>query len=209
MQAQLVDETDFLTRLRAGRREAQTELFLRHRRWVTRVLYRVLGNDPDIADLVQDVFYQALRGVKHYRGDPRGHEPWLRRITVFVASGLMRKRAVRRRYFTLSVPEQEELIPATVATPEQVESLTRVYAIFDKLPERERVPLTLSLVSDMSPREIADTCGISASTLKRRLIRARARFQTLAAHDPALSARLARASERRVRARPASAARPG
>jgi len=195
MQTSHLEDTDFLRGLRAGRREAQSALFLRHRRSVTRVLHRTLGDDPEVADLVQDVFYHALRGAKHYRGDQRGLEPWLKQITLFVARGLMRRRAVRRRYAGPGSVDHEERAVAPVATPEQVEALARTFAIFDKLPERERVPLTLSLTTTMSRAEIAEACGVSESTLKRRLLRAQARFRTLASSDPVLTARL-RAAER-------------
>jgi RNA polymerase sigma-70 factor (ECF subfamily) len=193
MQAVEVEQGDFVGGLRAGRREAQSELFVQHRRAVTRILHRTLGNDPEVADLVQDVFYHALRGAKRYRGDQQGLEPWLKRIALFVARGLMRKRAVRRRYAGSGSADHEELAVAAVPTPEQLEALSRTFATFERLPEHERLPLMLSLTTPMSRAEMARACGISESTLKRRLIRAQARFQSLAASDPALLSRLCNA----------------
>lgn len=178
------NDAEFLARLREGRRDAQAELFVRHRRLVARVLQRVLGNDPDIADLVQDVFCQAFNSAKNYRGDSPGLTSWIRRIAIFVACGWIRRSAVRRRY--LLPADHHELVPAHVATPEQIEELRRVHAIFAKLPEHERAPLVLSLTSDLPIREIAKLCGTSLSTLQRRLRRARARFHLLVAQDPAL-----------------------
>src|SRR5688500_2280393 len=63
------DDSAFVARLRAGDRVAIGALFDRHADRIERVLYRVLGVDAEIPDLLQDVCVYAMTGIAKYRGD--------------------------------------------------------------------------------------------------------------------------------------------
>jgi len=178
-------EADFLAALRAGERWARTELYRRHAQTVESILIRVLGWNTDIPDLVQEVFVRVLAGLGGFRGDHRSLKPWITRIAVHTARGWIRKRRMLRLVF-LQRTEQSPEIPATVAAPEELESLRRAYRVIDSLPERERIAFTLRFVADMELTEVAEACEVSLATIKRRLASARRRFTLLAAHDPYL-----------------------
>jgi RNA polymerase sigma-70 factor, ECF subfamily len=187
------DEVEFVQALRAGRHDARAELFRRHHDRIAAVLHRILGDDHDLPDLVQEVFVRAISGAHGFRGPSEALESWLVKIAVFTARGLIRRRRVFRRFFSPAPAAVDiaEMATATVATAEQLEAVRRTYILLDKLPANERIALTLQLVDEMSLPQIAEACGVSQSTIKRRLRRAHVRFEALVSADPALRERLA------------------
>src|SRR6478735_9760970 len=79
---------------RDGEARAFTQLYERTREMAWRVLYRVVGNSPDLEDLLQESYLQLLKALKGYRGDART-TTFLHRVCVNV--GLMHLRSKRRR----------------------------------------------------------------------------------------------------------------
>jgi len=87
------DET--LVRLaRGGSRPACEELFQRHRGVAYRVAYRLLGNEQDALDAVQDGLLKAFAGLDDFDGRS-GFRTWLVRIVSNAAIDLGRKRGRR------------------------------------------------------------------------------------------------------------------
>ena len=184
------DDEAFVDSLRAGQRGAKTELYRRYATYIERVLYRVLGWDADIPDVLQEVFLRAIAGADGFRGGFSELKPWLTRIAVFTARGWIRKRTLRK-WLRSKAPEEIPDMPALVASPEETETLRRAYAVIEKLPAKERIPFTLRYLGEMDLLEVADACEVSLATIKRRLERARKRFLHMANRDPYLSEYLA------------------
>ena len=178
------DDSAFVARLRAGDRVAIAALFDRHAERVERVLFRVLGVDHEIPDLLQDVFMHAMTGIAGYRGDDTNLAAWLTQIAVRRARKCIRSRTTRR-LLGLRTPGDLPEAPGS-ENPELQTMLRRTYAVIDKLPARERIPFALRHVDGMRLVEIAEACETSLATTKRRLTAARARFERLAACDPLL-----------------------
>lgn len=176
-------EARFLEALRARDRRAHSELFRRHYQRVVAVLQRVLGTDPELKDLAQEVFLHALKGIVGFRGSPSQLSSWLLGIAVFQARERIRRRQVSRRYIVI-VGDAPEVEAGAAPQAEHLEALRRTYEVLDRMPVEERVALVLRDVERMSFEEIASVCGISLSTAKRRVSRSRERFQKLASRDP-------------------------
>ncbi len=178
------DEAALVEQLRAGNRAAVAALFDRYAEIVERVLVRVLGIDPEIPDLLQDVFMHALLGAARYRGDASSLQAWLTRIAVKRAQKCIRRRTTRR-WLGLAHPiELPE--PAATTDPELQATLARAYAVLERMPVRERVPFALRFLEGMALAEVAEACELSLATTKRRLVRARERFSSLAMRDSIL-----------------------
>jgi RNA polymerase sigma-70 factor (ECF subfamily) len=178
------DDSAFVARLRAGDRVAIGALFDRHADRIERVLYRVLGVDAEIPDLLQDVFVYAMTGIAKYRGDDGNLAAWLTQIAVAVARKCIRRR-VTRRFLGLRTPGELPDWPGT-EDPEMQTVLRRAYAVLERLPARERIPFALRHLEGMQLVEVAEACDTSLATTKRRLSAARVRFERLAARDPLL-----------------------
>jgi RNA polymerase sigma-70 factor (ECF subfamily) len=152
---------------------------------VRRVLTRVLGaGDPDIDDLVQEVFTRALAGA-HRLSFAGALSSWLTSIAVFTGRETIRRRSRWRwLWFTADPPER----PAPQPSAEVSDAARAVYALLDQLPVDERIVFALRAVDGMDVREVAAACKVSVPTVRRRLARAERRFHALAARCESLSA---------------------
>lgn len=178
------DIAALLAGLRAGDRGAQAAFFERYVVDVERILFRLLGPDTELQDLVQESFLQALSSIGSFRGDEGALGPWLRSVAIRTA--LKRVRWRKARWWLGFHPPEDFLdIPASV-DPSVQAALKRAHGVLDRLPPRERVAFVLRFVEGMQLREVASSCGVSLATVKRRLTSARRRFERLAERDPLL-----------------------
>ncbi len=183
--AQFRDDAALLAALQAGEAGATRELYDRHASTVRRVLARVMGADPELPDLLHDTFVQALRSVSSVRDGSR-LRPWLASVAVHTARGRIRRRT-RLSWLGYRAPEQLPVLPSPQADPEVLEALRTTYEVLDKLSTDLRIPFALRFIDQMELTEVAEACGVSLATIKRRLARAEKRFVTLARHEPALA----------------------
>ncbi len=170
--------------LRSGRQSAKAALFDRYGRHVERVLTRVLGPDPDVQDLLQDVFVSALESIDRLE-DPNSLKPWLSRIAVFTARGRIRRR-VRWRFIRNDAFDEVAEVEAHLASAEVSEALRRTYQALKQLPPDERIAFALRFIDGMELTEVAQASGVSLATIKRRLTKAQRRFVDVAKRDPSL-----------------------
>ena len=142
---------------REGDRVAFGTLYERYARLVHGLLLASAERD-DVQDLVQDVFFRALRQL-HTLRDGAAFGGWL--STIARNAARMHHRARRR-----TVPLTDE-IPGP-AEPERGGALgtADVLRALQALPERYREPLVLRLVEDMSGEEIARQTGLSHGTVR-------------------------------------------
>jgi RNA polymerase sigma-70 factor (ECF subfamily) len=173
---------ELVAALKAGEAWAANALAAAYGEHVRRVLFRVLGSgDRDAADLAQETFLRALRGIGQLE-DPRSLKAWLTHVAVFTARGELRR---RRRWRWLPFSEADEGGSAW-AGPELEQAAEAVYRIFDRMPADERIPFALRAMMGLDLAETAAACGMSFSTVRRRLERAERRFFKLAREYEAL-----------------------
>ena len=100
----------------------------------------------------------------------------------------MRKRRLRRHASWETLPDR--LAPHFHADFEARELAQRAVRVLDRLPRRERELLVSYWLGNETAIEIAARTGRSVVTVRRRLSKARTRFEQLARRDPALAPRL-------------------
>ncbi|MEO1336951.1 MAG: RNA polymerase sigma factor, partial [Myxococcota bacterium] len=121
----------YIERLKARDDAALTRLYEDHVTYIDRLLYRVLGPDPNHQDLVQDVFINAIESLIRFRGNESSLRPWLAKIAVHRARRELRYRKVRR-FIGLSPAGELPDLPAT-DNPELQAQLQRAFEIIDRL----------------------------------------------------------------------------
>ncbi len=176
--------SEMLARLQNGDRRTQALFFDKYERDVRRVLVRILGTSPDVADALQDTFVRALRNVTQVK-DALALRGWLLRVAVTVAFDQLRRRQ-RLRWLVFSSDVSVEVAVDSVP-PELRAALRDTYRVLDRLPAEERVVFTLRHIEEMELEEIADACSVSLSTIKRRLAKAELRFKSIAKRQPGLA----------------------
>jgi RNA polymerase sigma-70 factor (ECF subfamily) len=158
----------------------------RHSTHATRVLARILGPEPELADLQHEVFVRALSSMDALK-DPSSVKAWLGGIAANTAKRYLQRRA-RGRWLRFFSPDELPEVEASNVSEDVNEALRATYWALDRLPADERIAFVLRVIDDMELTEIAATCGTSLSTVKRRLARAEAQFLAIASKHPVLSA---------------------
>jgi RNA polymerase sigma-70 factor, ECF subfamily len=139
-----------------------------------RIAFSVLRNPTDAEDAVQEAFLRVLRH-RDTLGEIRDHRVWLIRIVWNIV--LDRKRRAKTRPETDDVSELTRVLPATGLSAEQRAAAAQHHAhvlkCVDKLPAREREVMILSAFEELSSVEIASVLGVTESSVRSRLFRAR------------------------------------
>jgi len=148
-----------------------------------RVAFSVLRNASDAEDAVQEAFVRVLRH-RDTLGEIRDHRVWLIRIVWNVV--LDRKRRAKTRPETDDVSELARVLPANGLSAEQRVSAAQhhahVLACMQELPTKEREVLMLSAFEELSSVEIAAVLGVTESSVRSRLFRARNLMAELLQH---------------------------
>ncbi len=139
-----------------------------------RVAYSVLRNAADAEDAVQETFLRVLRH-RDTLDEVRDQRVWLIRIVWNIV--LDRKRRAKTRPETDDVDELARVLPSAGLSAEQFAAAAQhhahVLSCVDKLPTKERQVLMLSAFEELSSVEIAGVLGITESSVRSRLFRAR------------------------------------
>jgi len=148
------------------------ERIAENQRRVFQIAYSILGNAADAEDVAQEAFLRAyqkfgsLREAEKFRG-------WVNRIVFRLA--LNRQRGYRRR-LTRDTAWQRTEAPTMVdgaKGAEQQVLLERLRREIERLPEKLRSVLQLSLVEEMDAANVGAMLGIPAGTVRSRLHTAR------------------------------------
>jgi RNA polymerase sigma-70 factor (ECF subfamily) len=141
-------------------------LVQRYERHVATIAARLLGrDDQDVDDVVQDVFWIAWRKIDSLT-DMQRARGWLAVVTTRVVRRKLKRRRFRQ-LFHIDHPAAEVFAPG--ASPEELATLKRVYAVLEQLPIGERLAWSLWYLEGEQQATIAEACGCSVATVKRRI----------------------------------------
>ena len=160
---------------RRGDRSACEALFRRHWETSYRVAYRLLGNEQDTLDAVQEALLKAFRSLGDFNGRS-GFKTWLMRIVTNAAldSGRRRRRGPLSGLF-----DDENTGPEPATDDDPAHGLHRQDdAALDRLTPPIRAPFVLFAEAGLSYKEIAETQEIPLGTVMSRLHYARQKLQT-------------------------------
>jgi RNA polymerase sigma-70 factor (ECF subfamily) len=179
-------DEQLLARLTAGEREVLEELFVRHRSLAYRVAYRLLGNEADALDAVQEGFVKALSHLPSFEGRS-SFKTWLLRVVSNAALDLGRQRGRRETLSFDALPpdDREGVQPSAPADPARGLERADLRRLLDRalaeLPEAQRRTFVLHAEAELSYREVAQVLGISIGTVMSRLFYARQKLRAILA----------------------------
>jgi RNA polymerase sigma-70 factor (ECF subfamily) len=154
----------------AGRREAFDVIVERHRRPIYQLCYRFAGNHEDAADLAQDTFLRAFRGLKSFKGQS-SLATWLYRIGVNVSLN----RAASRKPASEPIDAAQHVDADATSPLDDVvrgERAARVRAAIRRLPPKQRATLILRVYHELPHEEIARTLGSTVGAVKANFFHA-------------------------------------
>jgi RNA polymerase sigma-70 factor (ECF subfamily) len=186
--------TELARRATSGDRAAQRELFRQLRGSVHGTLYRVLGSNEYMEDLLQDSFIEIFRSLPHYRGESLLHT-WADRIAARVAFHHLKRKKPRKDKEKAMGPVQLHVVGSPEDHAHHREGLKRLYGLLRRMKAEDHVALALFMVDGRSLEEVAVITGVSLVAAKNRVSRARRKLFDAARKDQLLLGYLAECGE--------------
>jgi len=171
-----------------GERSAQRELFLEQRANVHRALFRILGSNRELEDLLQDAFIEIYRALPSFRGDSTLGR-WCQTIAVRVAYLAIS----RRKPPAVDLALVEELVASDIDVRRHAllrEATRRLYAALDRVEPKQRIAFALAVIDGKSLAEVAEITDSTVFAVKTRVWRARRDLMKRASKDTVLAAYL-------------------
>jgi RNA polymerase sigma-70 factor (ECF subfamily) len=178
-------DEDLAARAAAGDELAFEEIVSRYEGRAYRLACRLLGDDTDALDVLQNAFLSAYRRLGSFRGEAR-FSTWLFRVVTNAA--LMQRRARRRR----PAESLEAFLPrfdgagGHVGEPAELEAAAHAEERLDRqllaqrardgierLPDLYREAFVLRDLEELPTAEVAKVLGVGADVVRQRVHRAR------------------------------------
>ena len=180
-------EADTVALARQGDHDAFRVLVERYQGRAYRLALRVLRDETQAQDAVQEAFLKLYRSIRNFEGRSSFYT-WLYRLVLNVCLDMRRRdRSDRHVEWTdardLGVGDASEAPTVGAVAPgpelalERSELRKRLGEAIDTLPEEARTTLLLREVDGLSYAEIAEVLGIPKGTVMSRLHYARRRLQ--------------------------------
>jgi RNA polymerase sigma-70 factor (ECF subfamily) len=174
-------ETEAIRSVLAGDRDAYRVLMDRHFCSVTRVAFRITGNEADAEEAAQEAFLRAYNKLPSFRQDST-FSTWIMRIAMNTAINLVERRNRDLSYHAPRIADDPSGVDHTVrvadgqAGPEEA-LLTREAgslrrAAMAELTPMERTAFTLRHMEDIPMAEIATALNVTSNSAKQAVFRA-------------------------------------
>jgi RNA polymerase sigma-70 factor (ECF subfamily) len=170
-----------LEKAKSGDVAAFEELIEAYQKKVFNLALRIIGNYDDAADLAQETFVRIFKAISNFK-EQSSFSTWVYRITTNVCLDEIRKRKNKK---VVSIDEdihmddgdmKRQVIsedPGPDEAAERAEVRRVVNNAINRLPEDQRVVITLRDLHGMSYEEIAKILDLPGGTVKSRINRAR------------------------------------
>jgi RNA polymerase sigma-70 factor (ECF subfamily) len=156
-------DAELAEKFRSGDRGAFDALVRRHQKGVWRVVRRYVKRDADAADVTQQVFVRAFKGLATFRGAATVRS-WLYRIAINCSLSWIRD---HRREEPSEIAEDSltemPVAPGKIAGDQAGAELRAAVA---QLPPKQRLVLELRVFDDLSFKEVAELADCSENTAK-------------------------------------------
>jgi len=172
-------------RAASGDRAAQRELFHAQRAAVHHTLFRILGSNRELEDLIQDAFLEIFRALKTFRGDST-----LSRWCQTIATRVAYLAISRRKPASIDLALVQDELAGDDDTRRQAqlrEVARRLYVALDRIEPKQRIAFALAAVDGLPLAEVAVLTESSVVAVKTRVWRARKDLAKRVARDPVLA----------------------
>ncbi|MDE0635569.1 MAG: sigma-70 family RNA polymerase sigma factor [Candidatus Poribacteria bacterium] len=179
-----MESTDFelIQRTLSGDQDAFTVLVYRYQKRVHALAWRKTGDFHVAEEITQDTFLRAYKKLGTLK-NPNLFAGWLYVIANRLCNTWLKKKAPDMQSLeTVPTVQLEEHLYSEYTAKQREEQASEkrvdlVKRLLQKLPESERIVVTLHYLAGSSVKEISEFLGVSSNTVKSRLYRARQRLQ--------------------------------
>lgn len=183
-----ITDEKLMAGLQQGNSQNFERLVERYGTALYRFIYRILKDEGEAQDLVQETFLRVYRSAGQY-DSKYPFRVWIFSIASHLAINVLNSARRRRIFFFWNRSEhdreqeisQEEEIVDPRKNPEEEFShqqmSQRVQQAIDSLSPRQKVALTLSKLEGLSYKEIADVMDINLPAVESLIFRAKQKIQ--------------------------------
>ena len=161
-----------------GNRQAQYEVYQQYSKAMFNICFRIVNNYEEAEDVLQESFVSAFRNLASFKGDAT-FGAWLKRIVINHAINAIRKRKqalVSIDEHSVDIPDDSEKSFEDNDIEFNVEKIRKAMEL---LPEGYRLVFSLYLLEGYDHSEIGEILGISESTSKSQLNRAKKKLKSI------------------------------
>ncbi len=168
-------------RVQRGDKKAFELLVIKYQRKLMRLVSRLVRDQAEAEDVVQEAFIKAYRALPQFRGESAFYT-WLYRIGINTAKNYLVTQGRRAPTSTETNAEEAETFDDAeqlrdINTPESMLATKQIAATvnlaMESLPEELRVAISLREIEGLSYDEIAEAMGCPIGTVRSRIFRAR------------------------------------
>ena len=172
-------DTDLVARAGRGDRAAAQALMARHLPKMLTVARRMLGNQSEAEDAVQDAFLKLWTHAARWQPGRALFETWLYRVVLNKCYDRLRRKPLTKLDEAVEVadpaPAADQLLQSSALAKE-------IEAALAELPERQRAAIVLCHYQECGNIEAAEILGISVEALESLLSRGRRTLRTRLGH---------------------------
>ena len=173
-----LSDRELVERCVQDQRIYQEQLYRRYAKDMYKVCLMYADNTADASDILQESFIKVFKNIHQFRfeGSLRG---WIRRTVAHTAINAYNK---RQRDHQLVVPMAESgEVDASIDSILGELAAQDIIRLVNGLPQKAQQVLKLYAIEGYSHREVADQLGISESTSRSNLVKARTKLKALLA----------------------------
>ncbi len=185
------EEAGLIQSLRAGDPVAFESVVVAHGPRLRATALRLLRNEADASDVVQETFLSAIQSLDRFEGRSR-IGTWLHRIAINTALMRIRKRDCRPETHIYDLlprftdggqypAHQHPFVEPPDESALRDESCGLIHQCIDALPESYRTALILHDIEELPYDEVARVLGLTLNATRTRIHRARQALRTLLA----------------------------
>jgi RNA polymerase sigma-70 factor (ECF subfamily) len=173
-------ELDWLIveRVHAGDKQAFNLLVIKYQTRIFRPILRIVRNQSEAEEIVQETFIRAYRALRYFRGDAAFYT-WLYRIGLNAAKNSVIRQS--RRHAECQLDESalgtSESLHSGNETPETIFASRQVAVVIntaiDNLPPMLRMAIVLREIEGLSYEQISAVMECPIGTVRSRIFRAR------------------------------------
>jgi RNA polymerase sigma factor (sigma-70 family) len=164
-----------------GESKAQFDLYKLYFKAMFNSCLRIVNDPTEAEDVMQEAFFKAFDKINTYRNEV-SFGAWLKRIVVNASLDFVKKKKLLykpiEQAFDLSSDDDENELDVAPESLEQLKDAIK------RLPEGYRIVVNLFCIEGYSHEEISEMLGITSSTSRSQLARAKQRLIELMKQKP-------------------------
>ena len=158
---------------REGSQKAQFQLYKLYYKPMYSVCMRMINNETDAEDVMQEAFLNAFKKIDTYKGEV-SFGAWLKKIVINRSLDYLKKRKVK---FEEINEKTQKFIDHQMETKEV--NMKVIKDAIQKLPDGYRVVLSLYLIEGYDHEEISEILNISNSNSRTQFLRAKNKLKEI------------------------------